>query len=64
VSRYIKQAKGKAITSIAVEPTHSPVITQARAGQPLVPGPHKIQGIGAGFIPRRSTCRWWTASSR
>jgi cysteine synthase A len=51
VSRYIKQAKGKAITSIAVEPTHSPVITQARAGQPLVPGPHKIQGIGAGFIP-------------
>jgi cysteine synthase A len=51
VSRYIKQAKGKAITSIAVEPTHSPVITQARAGQPLQPGPHKIQGIGAGFIP-------------
>ena len=51
VSRYIKQAKGKAIISIAVEPTHSPVITQARAGQPLVPGPHKIQGIGAGFIP-------------
>ena len=51
VSRYIKQAKGKAITSIAVEPTHSPVITQARAGQPLVPGPHKIQGLGAGFIP-------------
>jgi cysteine synthase A len=51
VSRYIKQAKGKAIISIAVEPTHSPVITQARAGQPLQPGPHKIQGIGAGFIP-------------
>ena len=64
VSRYIKQAKGKAITSIAVEPTHSPVITQARAGQPLQPGPHKIQGIGAGSFPRRSTCRWWTASSR
>ena len=51
VSRYIKQAKGKAIISIAVEPTNSPVITQARAGQPLVPGPHKIQGLGAGFIP-------------
>jgi len=51
VSRYIKQVKGKAITSIAVEPTNSPVITQARAGQPLQPGPHKIQGLGAGFIP-------------
>jgi cysteine synthase A len=51
VSRYIKQAQGKAIISIAVEPTNSPVITQARAGQPLQPGPHKIQGLGAGFIP-------------
>ena len=51
VSRYIKQVQGKAIISIAVEPTNSPVITQARAGQPLVPGPHKIQGLGAGFIP-------------
>ena len=51
VSRFLKQAKGKAITSIAVEPTHSPVITQVRAGQPIQPGPHKIQGIGAGFIP-------------
>ncbi len=51
ISRYIKQAKGKAITSIAVEPTASPVIAQTRAGQPLQPGPHKIQGIGAGFIP-------------
>jgi cysteine synthase A len=51
ISRYIKQAKGKAITSVAVEPTASPVITQTRAGQPLQPGPHKIQGIGAGFIP-------------
>ncbi|HEY3441005.1 MAG TPA: cysteine synthase A [Paludibaculum sp.] len=51
ISRYIKQAKGKAITSIAVEPTASPVITQTRAGQPMQPGPHKIQGIGAGFIP-------------
>jgi cysteine synthase A len=51
VSRYIKNQKGKAITSIAVEPAHSPVITQRRAGEPLKPGPHKIQGIGAGFIP-------------
>jgi cysteine synthase A len=51
VSRYIKQAKGKAITSIAVEPAHSPVITQTLQGAPVQPGPHKIQGIGAGFIP-------------
>jgi cysteine synthase A len=51
VSRYIKQVKGKAIISVAVEPTHSPVITQALRGEPLQPGPHKIQGIGAGFIP-------------
>ena len=51
ISRYIKQVQGKAITSVAVEPTHSPVITQTRMGQPIQPGPHKIQGIGAGFIP-------------
>lgn len=51
VSRYIKNTKGKAITSVAVEPVDSPVIAQALAGQPLQPGPHKIQGIGAGFIP-------------
>ncbi len=51
ISRYIKQAKGKAITSIAVEPTASPVITQTRNGEAVQPGPHKIQGIGAGFIP-------------
>jgi len=51
VSRYIKQTQGKAIISVAVEPTDSPVITQAKAGQELTPGPHKIQGIGAGFIP-------------
>jgi cysteine synthase A len=51
VSRYIKNTKGKKILSVAVEPVHSPVITQKRAGQPLSPGPHKIQGIGAGFIP-------------
>ena len=51
ISRYIKQARGKAITSVAVEPVASPVITQTLAGQPLQPGPHKIQGIGGGFIP-------------
>ena len=51
VSRYIKQEKGKAITSVAVEPSHSPVITQTMNGEALKPGPHKIQGIGAGFIP-------------
>jgi cysteine synthase len=51
VSRYIKNTKGKAITTVAVEPVESPVITQALAGEELKPGPHKIQGIGAGFIP-------------
>jgi cysteine synthase A len=51
VSRYIKRTQGKAITSVAVEPANSPVITQKLAGQPLKPGPHKIQGIGAGIIP-------------
>ncbi len=51
VSRYIKQTCGKAILSVAVEPSASPVLTQRRAGQPLKPGPHKIQGIGAGFVP-------------
>ena len=51
VSRFIKQQKGKAIVSVAVEPTASPVITQRVNGEPHKPGPHKIQGIGAGFIP-------------
>ncbi|MBI5923660.1 MAG: cysteine synthase A [Betaproteobacteria bacterium] len=51
ISRYIKQTRGKAIQSVAVEPTASPVLTQKRAGDPLKPGPHKIQGIGAGFVP-------------
>jgi cysteine synthase A len=51
ITRFIKNTKGKKILSVAVEPVHSPVITQQRSGQPLVPGPHKIQGIGAGFIP-------------
>jgi len=51
VSRYIKNTKGKKIVSVAVEPKESPVITQKLAGQELKPAPHKIQGIGAGFIP-------------
>lgn len=51
VSRFIKNTKGKAIVSVAVEPKESPVISQKLAGQELKPGPHKIQGIGAGFIP-------------
>jgi cysteine synthase A len=52
VSRYIKHTKGKAILSVAVEPTHSPVITQSLRGEVVKPGPHKIQGIGAGFVPK------------
>ena len=51
VSRYIKKVQNKKLLSVAVEPVGSPVITQAIKGQPLQPGPHKIQGIGAGFIP-------------
>src|SRR3981189_2641026 len=51
VSRYIKNTRGKKIMTVAVEPTASPVITQTRAGEALTPTPHKIQGIGAGFIP-------------
>jgi cysteine synthase A len=51
ISRYLKNTKGKKITSVAVEPKESPVISQHRAGEPLRPGPHKIQGIGAGFLP-------------
>ena len=52
VSRYIKQEKGKNIISVAVEPSHSPVITQTMNGEEVKSGPHKIQGIGAGFIPK------------
>ena len=51
VSRYLKKTKGKAVMSVAVEPAASPVLTQQRAGKPLNPGPHKIPGIGAGFVP-------------
>jgi len=52
VSRFIKKTKGKPILSVAVEPVASPVLTQTTSGQPLKPGPHKIQGIGAGFVPK------------
>ena len=51
VSRYIKQQQGKAITSVAVEPIDSPLISQTKAGEAIKPAPHKIQGIGANFIP-------------
>ena len=52
VARYLKQARGREVVSVAVEPSSSPVIAQTRDGVPLKPGPHKIQGIGAGFIPK------------
>ena len=52
ISRFIKKAKGKPIVSVAVEPAASPILTQQRAGLPLQPAPHKIQGIGAGFVPK------------
>lgn len=52
VTRYLKHTRGRAITSVAVEPAESPVLTQYRAGRDLVPGPHPIQGIGAGFLPK------------
>ena len=51
ISRYFKQTRKAPLLSVAVEPQESPVISQHRAGQALKPGPHKIQGIGAGFIP-------------
>ena len=52
VSRYLKQTRGRSILSVAVEPDVSPLITQTLAGQPLTPAPHKIQGIGANFVPK------------
>src|SRR5271154_2847237 len=52
VSRYLKQAKNKAVVSVAVEPVNSPVISQTLSDEAVKPGPHKIQGIGAGFIPK------------
>ena len=51
VSRYFERVRNRPLTSIAVEPAASPVLTQKLAGEPLKPGPHKIQGLGAGFIP-------------
>jgi cysteine synthase A len=52
VARYFKGQRGRKVTVVAVEPTASPVLTQTRNGEPLKPGPHKIQGIGAGFVPQ------------
>ena len=52
ISRYIKNTRGKAILSVAVEPSASPILTQHQQGLPLKPAPHKIQGIGAGFVPK------------
>ena len=51
VSRYIKNTQNKKIVTVAVEPASSPVLSQHRAGEPIKPAPHKIQGIGAGFVP-------------
>jgi len=51
VSRYLKHTRGKAVTTVAVEPSASPLLTQTRNGRPLQPAGHKIQGIGANFVP-------------
>ncbi len=51
ISRYFKNTRGRDILSVAVEPTNSPVISQTLKGETVKPGPHKIQGIGAGFVP-------------
>jgi len=51
VTRYLKKTQGRKVRSVAVEPSASPVLTQKRAGEALKPAPHKIQGIGAGFVP-------------
>ena len=52
ISRYFERVKNQALYSVAVEPAESPIIGQAKRGEPLTPGPHKIQGIGANFIPK------------
>jgi cysteine synthase A len=52
VTRYLKKTRGANVMSVAVEPVSSPVMTQTRAGEPLKPSPHKIQGLGAGFVPQ------------
>lgn len=51
VSRYVKHTPGRSLLSVAVEPVESPVISQTLRGESIQPGPHKIQGIGAGFVP-------------
>ena len=51
VSRYLKKTRGHAVTTVAIEPEASPVISQTLAGETVKPAPHKIQGIGAGFVP-------------
>jgi cysteine synthase A len=51
IARHFAEDRGQELHVVAVEPASSPVLTQFRAGQPLHPGPHKIQGLGAGFIP-------------
>jgi cysteine synthase A len=51
IARYIKKDRGKKILAVGIEPQNSPVISQHLAGKPIAPGPHKVQGIGAGFIP-------------
>ena len=51
VTKYLRESKQSPVRSIAVEPIHSPVLTQTMNGEELKPGPHKIQGVGAGFIP-------------
>ena len=57
VTRFIRGAKGKAMLTVAVEPSASPILTQNQRGEPLKPAPHKIQGIGAGSFPKFWTCR-------
>lgn len=52
ISRYFEQVKNQPLYSVAVEPAESPIISQAKRGEELTPGPHKIQGIGANFIPK------------
>jgi cysteine synthase A len=51
VSRFFKHRRGKSLWTVAVEPAESPIISQTKKGEELAPGPHKIQGIGAGFVP-------------
>lgn len=52
ISRYFKKVKGQALHTVAVEPAESPIIAQAKRGEAITPAPHKIQGIGANFIPK------------